>query len=174
MLLHMPVIELSDATYRRLLARVQSFEDTAEQVVLRLLEGTEEGTPPSEQARPRHRASPGSILPEREYWLPMLAAIDEAGGWLPANDAIEAVGERLKDQLTEQDLAPQKLGEVRWRNRARFARLRMKEQGLLSARISPRDLADHGRGLWSTCAVRSQLRLNSTLCVQSAYHSSYG
>src|SRR4051812_41831521 len=42
-------------------------------------------------------------------------------------------------------------GEVRWRNRTRFARLRMKERGLLSD-MSPRgiwEMTDAGRGYTS-------------------------
>jgi hypothetical protein len=36
------------------------------------------------------------------------------------------------------------MGEVRWQNRARFARLRMKEQGLISS--------DSPRGIWEITA----------------------
>ena len=49
--------------------------------------------------------------------------------------------------LKQRDYEMLSMGDVRWRNRARFARLRMTEQGLLSA-TSPRgiwELTDLGR-----------------------------
>jgi restriction endonuclease Mrr len=46
----------------------------------------------------------------------------------------------MQDVLTPRDFEPLKSGEIRWRNRARFARLRMKELGLLSD-------SSH-RGIW--------------------------
>jgi Mrr N-terminal domain len=149
----MPVIELSAPVYRRLLRQSTSFADSAEDVVLRLLDLAEqnESTQPH-QTSPQQisRATPGSILPEREYWRPILSIIAEAGGSAAANDVIEVLGERMKDVFKARDLDHLKMGEVRWRNRARFARLRMREQGLLSK-------TSH-RGLWEiTDAGRSYL-----------------
>lgn len=86
------------------------------------------------------RATPGTILPERDYWQPILAIIEESGGKAPANDVIDALEQRIQGQLKGRDFDLLQMGEVRWRNRARFARLRMKEQGLLSA--------DSPRGVW--------------------------
>jgi hypothetical protein len=151
-----PIIQLSDATYRQLLAQVDSFEDTAEDVVIRLLERSRDATDDGHAnvAAPRQRrgrrASPGSILPEREYWVPILSILDGAGGSLPANDAIEEVGRRLMGRFNDRDFEELHMGEVRWRNRTRFARLRMKEQGLLNE-AAP-------RGVWEiTSAGRRYL-----------------
>jgi hypothetical protein len=138
-----PKIELSDPAYRRLLRQSTSFADSAEDVVLRLLdlaEHSESIQPHQPNQRQISRATPGSILPEREYWRPILGIIAEAGGSAAANDVIEVLGERMKDAFKARDLDLLKMGEVRWRNRARFARLRMREQGLLSQ-------TSH-RGLW--------------------------
>lgn len=140
----MPEIQISDMTYAKLHERARSFDDTPEDVIRRLLSSDPGGPPtPLSPARPgpqkprdrsgrRQRAAPGSILPEREYWLPILAIIAEAGGSAPANDVIDAVEPRLADRLTERDYDVLDMGETRWRNRVRFARLRMKEQRLLS------------------------------------------
>lgn len=86
------------------------------------------------------RATPGSILPEREYWVPILQILREAGGSAQANDVIDALGPRMEHRLTPGDYEVLRMGEIRWRNRARFARLRMRERGLLSDE-SP-------RGIW--------------------------
>ncbi len=147
----MPQITLSTPTYQRLLRQAASFEDTAEDVINRLLDGSE-GTEPSDrlgsgQAGPQ-RASPGSILPEREYWIPILTLLAEQGGTAAATDVIDALGERMRDVLTPGDFEVLRMGEVRWRNRARFARLRMRERGLLSS-SSP-------RGVWEMTMLGRQ------------------
>ena len=141
----MPQITLSPETYRVLLSRSETFEDTAEEVVRRLLAQVDPDAPEGARTVVRGgRAAPGSILPEREYWRPILRIIEEAGGSAPANDVIELVGQRMKKILRPKDFDVLDMGEVRWRNRARFARLRMKERGLLSD-SSP-------RGIWEITA----------------------
>jgi restriction system protein len=86
------------------------------------------------------RAAPGTLLPEREYELPILRYLDEHGGRAPSRDVIKAVGEELADKLTERDRQPLKSGDIRWENRAAFVRLRLVERG---------DLAkDSSRGTW--------------------------
>jgi len=140
----MPVIEIDDDTNARLLRLVRSFDDSADDVIRRLLDRFEQRDDRSaavpDVRRTGRRASPGSILSEREYWLPLLEALAMAGGELPANDAIQAVGDRLRGRLTPRDYESLDQGGVRWKNRTRFARLRMKEEGLLDA--------DAPRGVW--------------------------
>jgi hypothetical protein len=139
----MPRIDLSAVVYRRLLRRAGSFDDTPEDVIQRLLdeaEGADAVKPKAAGRHPQTRAAPGSILPEREYWRPILTIIAEAEGSAPANDVIDALEDRMTGVLTPNDFEVLKMGEVRWRNRARFARLRMREQGLLSA--------ESHRGVW--------------------------
>jgi hypothetical protein len=125
-------IRLSDSTYQRLLGHVTSFEDTPEDVITRLLDHVE-GTEVSVVASPEPpRAAPGTVLPVRAYWVPILQLLVERGGAAPANDVIEALEDRMRNILTPGDFRPLNSGEIRWRNRARFARLRMKERGLMS------------------------------------------
>lgn len=144
----MPSIELSDDTYQRLLRLTTSFEDRPEDVIRRLLaEGADDrgaALPPSGEVEPS-RAAPGSVLPVEDYWLPILEVLAEMGGSAPSNDVVDALAERMKDQLTPGDYLPLKSGEIRWRNRARFARLRMKERGLLSD-------SSH-RGVWEMTSL---------------------
>lgn len=147
----MPRVDLSTPTYRRLLARADSFEDTAEDVVRRLLDQVGEPESAATELGPdkrfRSRATPGSILPERSYWLPILRILKETGGSAQGTDVIDALGSRMRNDLTPADYEVLNMGEVRWRNRARFARLRMKERGLLSS-TSPRgiwEITDAGR-----------------------------
>jgi hypothetical protein len=130
----MPNILLSQLAYQRLLRQALSFDDSPEDVILRLLDQTGDAEAPVRDPvrEQSSRAAPGSVLPVRGYWLPILELLDEAGGSAPSNDIIEALEERMENLLTSRDFEHLKSGEIRWRNRARFARLRMKERGLLS------------------------------------------
>jgi hypothetical protein len=139
------VIEISDGTHARLLRLVRSFGDSADDVIRRLLDDVEQDADDGSDAVRAtriggRRASPGSILPEGEYWLPLLDVLARAGGELPANDAIEEVGHRLRGRLRPPDYESLDQGGVRWKNRTRFARLRMRESGLLDG--------DAPRGVW--------------------------
>lgn len=154
----MPKIELSSPVYQRLLRRSVSFGDTAEDVIGRLLDQVEGGADPvindsNALLQNQAPAPPGSLLPIGAYWLPILGIIAEAGGSAPANDVIDALGERMDDVLKDRDRETLRNGEIRWRNRARFARLRMKERGLL------RDTSP--RGVWEISELGdAYLRLN--------------
>ena len=79
-------------------------------------------------------------MAEDAYWLPILELLDEAGGNDKGSAVIDALENRLTGKFSASDHRRLKTGETRWRNRARFARLRMKEKGLISA--------DSPRGIW--------------------------
>lgn len=146
------MVPLSDRTYDRLHRHSTSFEDEPEDVIARLLDRAEEdGSPPapspSGSMDSSSRAAPGSLLPLSEYWVPILRFLEEAGGSATSNDVLDALEQRMSDQLTELDREQLKSGVIRWRNRARFARLRMKERGLLSD-------SSH-RGVWEITPLGS-------------------
>jgi hypothetical protein len=156
-------VDLSESTYRRLLGQVESFDDSPETVVERLLDlaeqqgrvaqGLSEHRPKSELLRKE-----GGLLPEGEYWQPILEILAEAGGSKRGSIVIEEVGDRLRNQLTPRDYDILGMGEVRWSNRARFARLRMKEKGLISS-TSPRgiwEITDEGYKFLSDRAQSEQ------------------
>lgn len=146
----MPSIELSDETYQQLLRLATSFEDRPEDVVRRLLEGPlpEAPNPSTPREEGSFRAAPGSVLPVEAYWVPILEVLLEMGGSAPSNEVVDALEERMKEQFTPGDHLRLVSGETRWRNRARFARLRMKERGLLSS--------SSRRGVWEITALGRQ------------------
>lgn len=119
-------------------------------MIKRLLDRAEVLGPPISKPRGLDRRRPlgeDPLLPEGEYWLPILQIIAEAGGAKRGRDVISALESRLADRLTERDHDKLEMGEVRWMNRARFARLRMKELGLISNE-SPRgvwEITEKGR-----------------------------
>lgn len=93
------------------------------------------------------RAQTGTILADEEYELPMLAILDELSGRAPTREVLDALGERLSDKLMPADHQPLGSGDVRWRNRAQFVRLRLVERGDMQ-KGSPRglwEITDQGR-----------------------------
>jgi hypothetical protein len=87
------------------------------------------------------RAPKGSLLDERAYWQPILAVLaDSPNGAAPAREVIAKVGDMVDDQLTDLDRAEVASGGERWQGRVQFARLRMKDAGLLEP--------DSPRGVW--------------------------
>jgi hypothetical protein len=86
------------------------------------------------------RAARGSLLPEAEYELPMLRYLAEQGGRAPASEVVEAIGIALKDRFTPTDLEPLDSGDIRWRSRTQFVRLKLIREGTMTK--------DAPRGVW--------------------------
>jgi hypothetical protein len=93
------------------------------------------------------RAPRGSLLKEAAYELPILQILAQRGGRAAKNEVLDALEPLLDDQLTELDRTLLESGEIRWRNRAQFVRLRLVQRGEME-NDSPRgiwELAEAGR-----------------------------
>jgi hypothetical protein len=168
-----PTIRIDDDVFAELKKHAEPFVDTPNTVLRRLLKLGETGPAEmnvaddiSEELAQRHppavprtvrqrrrkaarppRAKKGSILHESAYELPMLQILSEHGGRAAAREVIDELETRLDGQLTELDNEQLASGDVRWRNRAQFVRLRLVEQGDM-VKDSPRgtwELSDQGR-----------------------------
>jgi hypothetical protein len=148
----MEQIEVDNDVLGLLRENAEPFTDTPNSVLRRLL-GIDPGGSRKDSvasAKRKGRASPGSILPESEYEIPILQELVDRGGRGHATEITNAVGRRLADQLTDLDREKLDSGEVRWRNRVQFTRLTLKQLGLIAA--------DSPRGIWEiTDAGRSFL-----------------
>jgi hypothetical protein len=172
--LQMPVeIQIDEEVWELLKERAEPFVDTPNSVIRRLLElpvatnGHVNGAvsiveeavaagstrPRTRGRRPRRRgasaprAQTGTILPDDEYELPILTILDQNGGRAPTREVLEALGERLADKLMPADHETLASGDIRWRNRAQFARLHLIESGDMQ-KGSPRglwEITDKGR-----------------------------
>jgi hypothetical protein len=139
----MPTIEVDTDVYDALKALAVPFEDTPTTVLrreLKLVSGSRSSRTARGGSTRAQRATVGSIIPEREYETPILRALVEAGGSASARAITDRVGDLLDSRLTPTDREANRSGEVRWRNRTAFARLRLVERGLL--------LSGSRRGLW--------------------------
>jgi Mrr N-terminal domain len=162
-----PEIQIDNEVWERLKERAEPFVDTPNSVIRKLLElpksrnghaGRAAAAAAVGEGRARRarrqkgkhaapRAQTGTILPDGAYELPLLAILDEHGGRAPTREVLDALGERLGDRLMPADHEQLRTGEVRWRNRAQFVRLRLIERGEMK-RDSPRgvwEISEQGR-----------------------------
>lgn len=153
-----PTVDLDEDVWGELQSLAEPLVDTPNTVLRRLL-GLAKGdvSVVADASQRTGRAPVGSLLPESEYELPILAVLESRGGSAPARDVVHAVGEIMAERLTERDreLLPNGGGE-RWQNRVQFSRLRMKEKGLIKSG-SPRglwELADAGYELLAQGVTR--------------------
>jgi Mrr N-terminal domain len=144
-------IEIDDDVFELLKDRAEPFVDTPNTVLRRLLGLDRVDARPTavdeQTGEKAARAAPGTLLPEREYELPILCQLDVRGGRAPSREVVEAVGKELAGKLTELDKQPLRSGDIRWQKRAAFVRLRLVERGELLEK-SPRgtwEISDKGR-----------------------------
>ena len=172
-----PTIRIDEEVFDELKKHAEPFVDTPNSVLRRILglgqaAEQDEGHLKAEAASPRSpgsaaaksavnprsrrrrakaarppRAKAGSILHESAYEIPMLEIINAHGGRAPAREVLEELGKCLADQLTETDHQELASGDVRWRNRAQFVRLRLIDRGDM-VKNSPRgvwEISQQGR-----------------------------
>jgi hypothetical protein len=166
-----PTIRIDEEVFEALKTQAEPFVDTPNSVLRRLLDltgSTVDSLSPEDEPQlraphrtaaraprkrrrtPAHgpRAKPGSILSEDHYELPILAILEEMDGRAPSREVIDALGERLDGRLTPTDRDQLASGQVRWRNRAQFVRLRLIERGDMKK--------DSPRGVWEISAQGQQ------------------
>lgn len=150
-----PFIDTPNSVLRRLLGMSAANGSASSQADL----GEEEplSVTPERQTRQRRRrrtrrpqvkrAQTGTILPDEEYEVPILTILDAHGGRAPTREVLDELGKRLAEQLMPADHETLASGDIRWRNRAQFVRLRLIEGGDM-VKGSPRglwEITDQGR-----------------------------
>ena len=143
----MPTIDLSQQSFDKLKELAEPLVDTPDTVIQRLLDAYHAngaGTAPRPKAakgssvaslkivtRDRKRARKGEKTPIEQFYAPLVRALKDAGGKLPANEAIERVGQLMAEHLNDVDRSRLPSGEVRWRNTVRWASQRLQQDGKL-------------------------------------------
>jgi hypothetical protein len=164
---------IADDVYAALQARAVPLEDDINSVLRRLLslETSPRSSVPDSHAAPavaatarssreraktpqpkrspkkRTRVPKGSILPESDYELPILRALQSLGGRVPTSELIAQLEKEIDPRLTEVDRQPLSSGGIRWQNRAQFVRLKLIKKGEM-VQGSPRgvwEISEAGR-----------------------------
>lgn len=142
-------------------AQVQAAAQQAEQIQkqLALLQALRKNWPgsgkiklpmemPKKEKKKAVRLQKGKIFSDKQFRLPLLQALVELGGSAPTKQAIDKVGELIKDQLKTVDFNVLADGRtLRWRNTAAWARQQLVEEGLMK-KDSPNgtwEISDLGR-----------------------------
>jgi hypothetical protein len=138
----MPTIKIDDEVYAWIKARAIPLEDDANSVLRRecgIGDSNGKGRPAPK------RIAHGERTPQEEFREPLLRVLYEAGGSLKRVEAIEAVGELMKDLLHEVDRQSTKSGHVRWQHYVEFERHSLVHtEGLLKE--------DSPNGVWELTA----------------------
>lgn len=90
---------------------------------------TVKAAPAKRSTRKRTRVPKGSILPEEEYELPILRALEHLGGRVPSSEVVAQVEKEIGPRLTDVDREKLSSGGIRWQNRAQFVRLKLIKKG---------------------------------------------
>jgi len=137
-----PTIRIDQEVWNELQRRAEPFVDNPNTVIRRLLklDGGERrrNGPPAARGQ---RAKPGEVLHRKAYWDPILRALSAMGGEGAVDNVLDRVYQELEKELTPLDRQMLPSGnQMRWRNRAQWARFRMVEAGYLDG--------DSPRGIW--------------------------
>jgi hypothetical protein len=93
------------------------------------------------------RAPKGVLLAESEYEIPILQILIELGGRAPTSELLDALESKLDGMLKPIDRERLASGEIRWKNRAQFVRLKLVRAGEM-VKDSPRgtwEISEQGR-----------------------------
>lgn len=153
-----PQLEVSEEVFAALQHRAEPLIDTPDSVLRKLL-GLQDESPtlstprtsaPSRSSRTksrrkgsggkRKRAAKGSITPDVAYEVPLLEALVELGGRAATSDVLAVLDRKFNGQLMPIDYEKLSRGEIRWKNRVQFVRLKLIKAGEL-VEGSP-------RGIW--------------------------
>ena len=148
----MPVIRISDATWKRLERHALGF-DTPERVVLRALDALEAGNPTKEMASPplplvkervkhtRERTIGITGLRRNKYRIPLLETVFEFGGEAPLDRVHAILARRMESELETSDRKRvPSMDEPRWWNDVKWLRNDLVKEGLFRN--------DSKRGVW--------------------------
>jgi hypothetical protein len=145
--LMMPVIRISEGTWRRLQAHAKPFEDKPEDIVNLALDALDEkvgqkSSPASEQPglKPYMREKRGSKVPQKELRQPLLDTLNDLGGSAHVHEIRSALEKKIEHRLGNGDYEKVSTGEARWWNAACWERANMVRDGLIAESSE--------RGIW--------------------------
>src|SRR5262245_5164223 len=135
--------------FGRLQGLAQPFVDSPNSVLRRVLglDQERESGPPSEGSAPAgwressqtskdemtsaQGSAPPPMTPQREFRPVIVELLKETGGGRRMHEVLEGIEERLGPRFHPHDHEAVSTGELRWRNSARWERMKMADEGLI-------------------------------------------
>jgi hypothetical protein len=150
----MRTIRIDEDVWIQLQKRAQPFVDSPNDVLRRLLQLNESrrAVPDSRLRRRRtNMLQAGERTIERDFYKPILEALERLGGRGRVSDVLIYVEEKMRSRFKPADIDTISTGEQRWSNTAKWARKHMivNERPPLLNPSSPRgwwEITDAGRG----------------------------
>jgi hypothetical protein len=144
----MPTIRITEETWERLKGWAVPLEDTPNDAIWKALDAADGIRPAAKQeeaprSRSKRKAETRSkkLLPQREFRRPLMRVLYELGGGASTKELKPILADRLRPELSEDDLRPVPSGgEVRWWNAVCWERKDLVEEGLLKD--------NSARGVW--------------------------
>lgn len=144
----MPVVRLSDATFKRLQSFAIPLQDSVDDVVSRALDALAARQQPTAGQEPLDgmlvRVLDGAVgkpkLPQRAFREPLLKTLVGLGGKARVKDIRAAMEPSVSPRLLEGDYETVSSGEVRWWNATCWERNDLVKEGILRS--------DSERGVW--------------------------
>jgi hypothetical protein len=126
------VIRVDDDVYGSLQKVARPFDDTPNSVLRRIL-GLDEANPqPAGGAPEPGPGGAGRRTPQEAFRRPILEAVVELGGKARVPEVLRHVEQKMEGKLTRVDHSKTKSGLPRWQVYARWLRMRLVHEGLLS------------------------------------------
>jgi hypothetical protein len=137
-----PVIRISDATYAHLQRHAKPFEDSPESIIVKALAALDmmTGEPSPAVRAESNKRNDGPKLPQKEFRIPLLMTILEAGGSAPAKTVRSKMEPLMAAKLSEGDYESVSTGDPRWWNAICWERSDLVKEGLIRG--------DSDRGIW--------------------------
>jgi hypothetical protein len=138
-----PLVDDINSVLRRLLglsAEVPGAGHPERPLATDISDGRSRTSSSRRRAPAQARLARGATLPDTSYELPILEALVDKGGRAPSSEVVDRVGEILHGDFGDLDRGRLSSGDLRWRNRTQFGRLRLVQSGDMAS--------DSPRGTW--------------------------
>lgn len=143
-------IQVDDEVFSRLQGLAEPFVDTPNSVLRRML-GLEvdgamqvlakqtadgRGGPPPGEDEDTMTNSAGAMTaplmtPQKDFRPMIVELLKETGGGRRMQEVLDEIEERMGSRFQPHDWEPVTTGEIRWRNSARWERMKMADEGLI-------------------------------------------
>jgi hypothetical protein len=151
----MPVLRVSDQTWKRLQSHARPFDDKPEDIVNKALDALDEKAgrvltaadielDDAGLTTPSTKGAAAKKLPQKEFRIPLMDTVMELGGEAQTSDVRRIMQEKMAPRLSPADYEFVSSGDPRWWNAICWERKALVTEGLF--------VSDSDRGVWKLSA----------------------